>query len=183
MANERQQRLMQEALDEQLSPQQVQELTQELDQDAEGSAQFRRLKRVDTLLRAAPHERAPERLALRIMARLAESIKAQPMSRTSSLALALGLSLVMLVTMPFLIAAVALFLSAVGSAGALSQVLQAIVSLLLVVVAMLEAGIAAAQNMMATTPQAPLLLVALVPVILLWLVRYVFGNRSEDDKG
>jgi anti-sigma factor RsiW len=181
MANERQQRLMQEALDERLSPEQYQELVKELDRDTEGSAQFSRLKQADQLLRTAPHERAPQRLALGIMARLAESMQSHQLSRVSGLALALGLALVMLVTMPLLIAAVALFLNAVGSAAALNAVVAGIATLLTVVVAMLEVFVQSAQKMVTNYPQAPLLLAGIIPVALLWLARYVFRRRAGDD--
>ena len=63
MADERQRQLMQEALDQSLPPELLEKLRQQLDGDAEGSQQFNRLKRVDDMLRSAPHERAPARLA------------------------------------------------------------------------------------------------------------------------
>ena len=74
MANERQKRLMQEALETAPPPEGQRELRQHLDRDAESTAEFSRLKQVDALLRTAPFERAPARLALGIMAKLAQAV-------------------------------------------------------------------------------------------------------------
>jgi hypothetical protein len=181
MPNERQRQLMQEALDAALDQETYQELVTQLDEDEQGKADFSRLKQVDTLLKTAPHERAPQRLALSIMARLAEAVQKPQLSRVSGLALALGLSMVVLVMMPLLVAAVSLFLNAIGSAAVLNTVIQEIANLMTVMVAALQAMVNAAQGLVATYPQAPLLLLALIPVALTWLVRYVYNRRKGGE--
>jgi hypothetical protein len=179
MADERQKRLMQEALDKRLSPEAYEQLRQQLDMDAESSAQFDNLKKLDAMLRSAPFERAPQRLALSILAKIAEMARQRPLSTISALALALGLALVTLVTLPLLVAAVTLFLGAVGSAAALSAVIHQIVNLLALVVAMLEAIVQGAQSVLANYPQAPALMLAVVPIILFWLMRVTRRKDSE----
>ncbi len=182
MANEQHRRLMQEALDEQLSAEAQHELLKQLDEEPEAAAQYQRLRQVDQLLRSAPLERAPQRLALSIMARLAETLKAkEQLARTSGLATALGLSLVVLLALPLLVASAWLFLSAVGSAAALSSLIQQIVGLLAVLVGILEIFVQNAQIIVAEYPQVPVLLVALVPVALFWLMRYALDQQSDES--
>ncbi len=181
MANERQRQLMQEALDAELTLDALKSLREELDTDPNAAADFVRLRQVDQMLKQAPFERAPEHLALKIMARLAESMKPQHLSPERSTALALGLSLVMLVTMPLLIAAVSLFMIAGGDASLLAAVIQKIVALLAIVVAMLEALVQSAKNVVADS-EAPMLLMALIPVTLFWLLKVV-GEHEQQDTG
>ncbi len=180
MANERQKRLMQEALDENLSSEARTELYSHLNQDARDAAAFDRLKQVDHMLRNAPHERAPHRLAMSIMARLAETMSPQQLSRISGLALALGLSLVAGIMIPLLVAAGWLLLGALGSAGALTTAIRTIVSLLAVAIALLEAVIRQIQEFLSAHPELPILMISLIPVSLFWLLRFVPRNRSAN---
>jgi hypothetical protein len=118
------------------------------------------------------------------MARLAESIKPQQWSRVSGLALALGLALVLLVAFPLLVAASWLFLSAAGSAAALDALMQQVVGVLTVIVGMLDVLVSAAQQVVADNPQAPALLLALIPVALFFLTRNTLSKQSnEPDAG
>lgn len=180
MADERQRQLMQEALDQALSPELLEKLRQQLDDDAQGSQQFNRLKKVDDMLRAAPHERAPARLALGIMAKLAQTMNPRQLSTASSSAVALGLALVVLVALPVLTVAISMFLSAIGSAAALNAILQQIANLLALVVGMLDALVEGAQSVLQDYPQAPLLIISVVPIMLFWLLKSV---EQEKDKG
>lgn len=179
MSDERQKRLMQEALDEQLSPEALEQLNQQMGDTTQ--TQFEGLRKLDEMLRNAPFERAPHRLALNIMAKIAEVAKQQNLSTASGLALALGLALVTVVTLPLLVAAATLFLSAAGSAAALSAIIHQIINLLALVVAMLEAFVQGAQSLLANYPQAPMLMLAVVPMILFWLMRAV--NRNPKGGG
>lgn len=182
MANERRNRLLQEALDRALPDETLQQLREQLDRDPETSQAFSRLKQVDDMLRSAPMERAPARLALGIMAKLAQAIKPQQLTSVSGLALALGLSLVVLVALPVLAAAVSLFLAAAGSAAALNAIIQQIANLMALVVAMLDALVKGAQSVLTNYPQAPLLLVSVVPIIAYWLLRTLRGEQDESDE-
>lgn len=182
MANERRTRLIQEALDQTLPDDAMQKLREQLDADPESSQEFSRLKQVDDMLRTAPMERAPARLALGIMAKLAQTLKPQQFSSVSGLALALGLALVVLVALPVLAAAVSLFLAAAGSAAALNAIIQQIANLMALVVAMLDGLVKGAQSVLSTYPQAPLLIISVVPIIAYWLLRAVRGTQDESDE-
>jgi hypothetical protein len=183
MADERQRQLMQEALDQSLAPELLEKLRQQLDGDAEGSQQFNRLKRVDDMLRSAPHERAPARLALSIMAKLAQTMNPRQLSSSSSAAVALGLAMVVMVALPVLTVAISLFLSAMGSAAALNAILQQIANLLALVVGMLDALVEGAQSILQSYPQAPLLILSVTPIILYWLLKAVEGDKDNEEKG
>ncbi|MCB9453967.1 MAG: hypothetical protein H6672_21245 [Anaerolineaceae bacterium] len=180
MSTERQKQLIQEALDDLLTPEAQQELAQELGDDVELSAAYERLKQVDRVLRNAPFEHAPQRLALNIMARLAKSVP-ELKTRVSALALALGLTLVVVVLLPLLVAAGWLILSVMGNAAALSSALQQLTTLLTVVVGVLTVFIEKAQEMVASSPAAPAALLALIPVSIFWLTRNVMGKDSDSD--
>lgn len=180
MANERQKRLMQEALDENLSTEARTELYEHLDQDARDAAAFDRLRQVDHMLRSAPHERAPHRLAMSIMARLAETMSPQQLSRISGLALAMGLSLVAAIMLPLLAAAGWLILSAFGSAGALTAAIRTLVGILAVAITLLEMVIRQIQSFLSEHPEVPLLMISLIPISLFWLLRFVPRNRSAN---
>lgn len=183
MADERQRQLMQEALDQSLSPDLLQKLRQELDGDPSGSQQYNRLKRVDDMLRSAPYERAPARLALGIMAKLAQTMNPRQLSTSSSAAVALGLAMVVMVALPVLTVAISLFLSAMGSAAALNAILQQIANLLALVVAMLDALVQGAQSVLQNYPQAPLLILTVTPIILYWLIKAVEGENDNGEQG
>ncbi len=181
MANERHRRLMQEALDQDLSPENQQELMRRLDQEPDAAAQYSRLRRVDDMLRSAPFEQAPARLALSIMARLAEELKArEQLLRTSGLALAVALALVTLVMLPLLAAAAWLFLSAVGSASALAALIQQVAGMLALLAGALDAFVQGAQSLIADSPQSAALLLALIPAAIYWLMRRR-GEPTSDE--
>ncbi|MCU0474898.1 MAG: hypothetical protein MUC99_02075 [Anaerolineae bacterium] len=72
---------VQEALDAPLSPDQEAALQRDLSADGEAARAARRLERVHDLLSAAPRERAPERLAGRLMARISQIMASQKKRR------------------------------------------------------------------------------------------------------
>lgn len=181
MANERHKRLMQEALDESLSAESLHELYGELDREPENADEFSRLKRVDRLLRTAPMERAPQSLALNIMAKLAEGLQASRLTRNSGLALALALAIVSALLLPALAALGWLMLNTLGSAGALNTVISQIVGLLGVVMAALDGLAKGAQDVLAAYPEIPVVMVTLIPLSLFWLVRFAMHNRQQEE--
>jgi anti-sigma factor RsiW len=182
MANEQHKRLMQEALDENLSAESLQQLYGELDREPENADEFSRLKRVDRLLKSAPMERAPQTLALNIMARLAEGLQTHRLTRNSGLALALALAIVSALLLPALAALGWLILNALGSAGALTQAISQIVGLLGVVMAALDGLAKGAQDVLATYPEVPIVMVTLIPISLFWLARFALQNRQQQEE-
>lgn len=182
MANERQQRLMQEALDETLTSEGMQELYTHLDRDPSESAQFHRLRQVDRVLRTAPFERAPQTLALRIMAKMAEGLSPQQLSLTSGLALAMGLILVTLALLPLMAGISALILNVIGSASALSAVIHQITGLLAAVMTMLQAMVSSAQTVLETYPEVPVVMLTTIPFAMFWLLRVATDARQSSDQ-
>jgi hypothetical protein len=174
----RQNRLMQEALDKNLPAETLSELYAEIDHSPAAAAEFNRLKEVDRMLRRAPYERAPQGLALKIIARLAEGLQPEQLTRSSGLALALGLALLTLVLTPLLAAIGWLILSTIGNAAALSALIGRIVSLLALVMNSLDTLVSGAQEMLKAYPEAPVLL-TLIPIALFWLGRFAWQNREE----
>lgn len=200
MANEKMRRLMQEALDEALSPELQQELTHILDQDESNSAEFNRLNRVHRMLESAPYERAPKRLAATIMARISQTVQAQneaeyaatqaqtqahaqvsPEVEISRQMIQVALSLVMVATMPLLVAASWMVLHSLADVSLLNQVMQQIVSLLMLVLRVLEVFLEKAQEFAENDPEAAMALLALIPVTMLGLVRYILGNNDGSS--
>lgn len=182
MANERQRRLMQEALDDALTSESLQELYSRLDADAADSAEFNRLRQVDRLLRTAPFERAPQTLALKIMARLAEGLNPQQLARSSGLALALGLVLVTLLLLPLLAGLGWLIVSTVGSAAAVNGVVAQVVGLLAAVMNTLESVVEGAQAMLQTYPEVPVVMLTTIPIAMFWLLRVAVDTRHDREQ-
>lgn len=181
MANERQRRLMQEALDDSLTPEGLQELYSGLDRDPSESANFHRLRQVDRMLRTAPFERAPQTLALRIMAQLAQGLSPQQLSRSSGLALALGLTLVMLTLLPLMAGIGWLLLNVLGSAASLSAAIQQVAGLLAAVMNTLQAMVSSAQTVLETYPEMPVVMITTIPIALFWLLRVAVDTRQNRD--
>jgi hypothetical protein len=182
MTDERQRRMMQEALDSQLTAESLRHLREELDRDPAASLQFGRLKKVDDLLRDPPLERAPSRLALSIMAKLAQMAQPEEVnSQQTGLATALGLSMVVVVALPAMAAAVALFLNAAGSSSALAAMMQQVANLMALIVSMLDMLVKGAQSVLASYPQAALLMVTVTPIVLFWLLRALDATEQNQQ--
>lgn len=185
MANNRFQRLMQESLDEALSSEHVTELRRELSRDARQAKEYEKLKRVHQLLSNAPHERAPERLALSIMARIAQSVseeaKAQEeLSPETEQALMLSLTLVFLIAMPALLAASWLVVNAISSPDVLTNVIHQILALLAAILEALQTLLDACETLIHDNPEAVGAALALIPVVLLGLLDYLQGESDEQ---
>lgn len=174
----RQNRLMQEALDKNLPAEELSELYAQIDQSPADAAEFQRLKQVDRMLRAAPFERAPQGLALRVMARLAEGLQPEQLRRSSGLALAVGLALVALILTPLLAVVGWLIVSTLTSATALTALIGQIVNLLALMLNALDALVRGAQQTLLAHPEAPVL-ITLVPIAAFWLARFAWQNREE----
>jgi hypothetical protein len=174
---------MQEALDNSLTPESLQELRTRLDQDAEESAQYQRLRHVDRLLRSAPFERAPQTLALKIIARLAEGLDPQQLTRSSGLALALALALVTLMLLPLMASIGWLILNTLGNAAALSAVIAQIAGVLSALIGMLQGLVTGAQTVLDTYPELPVVVFITTPIALFSLLRFAAStrqNRKQD---
>ncbi len=187
MTNDRQRRLMQEALDDIISADERSELFALLDRDAQSFSEYNRLQRVDKLLRSAPHERAPKRLAAAIMARVAESVRQEAETQLSPLVtlkereimdelIAVAVLLTTIVTMPLLVAAGWLIVHATASPELLETVFAQVISAMLLILHLLEVFLERAQALAAEDPELALALLALMPITLLAIVQYVLSD-------
>lgn len=182
MANERQKRLMQEALDENLAPEEQAELRHYLDSDVRDAQAYQRLQHVDAMLRRAPHERAPQRLAATIMSRLAEMAERMDprLSRISGLALAVALGLVAAVMLPVLALAAWLAITVISSGAGLVAAFERVAALLALLIGFGQSLLAELQAMLAENPEILVLLIGLIPVSLIWLIRFAPRKRTSD---
>lgn len=189
MASEQQKRLMQEALDAQLTAEALLQLSREIEHDPDVKAQFNRLQQVDHMLKTAPHERAPQRLALNIMAQIAKMAEQMSGELESDadvetrMALALSLALLVVTTLPLLVAAVSLYMSAEGDLDSLNAVLAQIVTLLNAVLSMLETFLQEAMSIVEEHPELTAVLVALIPIMAYWVLRLIARQSEINAEG
>lgn len=184
MSNRRQKQLMQEALDENLSSESRNELFNTLDEDIRASAEFERLKEVDTLLRHAPHERAPKDMATNIMARLgamAQRLNPEQLSHISGLAMAIALSLVGAVTIPLLIALIWVILNVITSTNALNQLVQGLASLISFVMNGFSLVLDGLRGFMGNNPELQIIALTAVPASLIWAIWRTRRNRADKS--
>ena len=187
MTDKRKLRLMQDALDKALSPDAEQELNYILDTDPEDAAQFDRLQRVEMLLSAAPHERAPERLALTIMARLAEAAKTETKVQASpeitEEMMQTAIQLVTIAALPMLVGAGWMLLNAQSDPEMLETVLYHVAALLMLVIDVMEVMMEKAQSVYSDDPELAMALLTMIPVLLLALIQEVMDiNEDSDDR-
>ncbi len=198
MASDKHRRLMQESLDQILSEEAQQELFAQLNTDQDTVAEYNQLHRVHNLLQNAPQERAPRRLAATIMARIAQglemqvSLDANPHAEASPEAaqqvlisreiIALALNLVTVATMPLLVAASWMVIHAQADPALLTQVLQQIVALVLLVLKIMEVFLEQAQKLAEDDPETAMAVLALLPVTMLAIVRYMLSEQPDDHQ-
>lgn len=159
MMDNHQRRLMHEALDDELTPESLDELYAGLDADPQGATVFERLRHVDRLLKEAPFEGAPQTLALRVLAKIAE-LQPEQLRRGAGLLLALSISLVALLLLPLMSVLGWMLIHALSNpAAAIGAVIGALSSLAVGLVALIQSAQAALQ----ASPLLPAALAALIP--------------------
>lgn len=177
MTDDRQKRLMHEALDDELAPESLDELYAGLDADAQGATFFEGLRRVDRLLKEAPFEGAPQTLALRVLAKIAE-LQPEQLRRGAGLLLALGIGLAALLLLPLMSALGWLLVNALSNpAAAVSTVIGVLSSVAGALIALVQSAQAALQ----ASPLIPAALVALIPAGY-FLLRRVRGGRLDRER-
>ena len=177
MADERQTRRMHEALDDQLAPDELDALYQGLDSDRHDASLFERLRTVDRMLREAPYENAPQTLALRVLAKIAE-IKPEQLRRGAGLAIALGLGLVALLMLPLFAALGWLIIQVLSNPAA---AVSAVISILGSVAGVILAAVQSVQAALLSSPLIPAALLGAIPAGLL-LLRRLRGNRLDRER-
>lgn len=192
MANERQRQMMQDALDNVLSHEEREELFSLLDTDAESSQEYDQLQRVDQLMRTTPSVRAPKRLAVSIMARVAESMQAQARNMAQETSpeaqklreelVKLAVELTSLITTPLLLSMSYAILNHSASPAMFNQILSQIVSSMMVIVEILDVLIARADELSTEDPEAASAVLAMIPVTVLAIARYFLDDLDDDEE-
>ena len=180
MSEERKQRhedMMHEELDGQLSDEMARRLVEVLGRDQAAAQEYNRLRRIDTILKRAPHQRAPARLAATIMARLAERVRAQ--TELSALApetqrmMMLSFSAVTMALMPMMEAASWLVLNAQRDPQLLGDVVGEIISLMSLVTDALIQLLDDAEGLAREDPNVATATLALTPYLLSSILDYL----------
>ena len=162
--------LMQEALDGQLADDLALELREALDKDASASREMDRLRRVDAMLKRAPHQRAPARLAATILARLAQRVEAEAelaqLPPETQKLMMLYMSACMMAMMPMMEAASWLVLNARRDPELLGEAMLHTISYMSMVTDALIMLLQDAEDLARTQPQLATATLALTPYML-----------------
>ncbi len=185
MTDDRLQQLMQDALDETLSPEQQQELSESLAQDQVAAEEFQAQQQVDDLLTRPPMERAPQRLAMTIMARIGEMAIEQQQQRGEfdalmQASLTVALQLVTVATMPLLVGASWMLVNAMADEDLMDEVFTQIVGLLRLTLDTMSVIVEEAEKLSKEDPEAAMVMLSLMPVTMLELVKNILDVDEED---
>lgn len=125
---------MHEKLDGVLDDRLTEELARFLADDRDAAREYERLENVDALLATAPSMRAPQRLAVTIMARLAQQIEMQAqiqaLPHELRATIMQSLSLSMVATMPLMVGASWVVLNAMADPRLLTRVVERVIGLM-----------------------------------------------------
>jgi hypothetical protein len=181
--NRRTEQLMQQALDGALEPQQEAEFTQLLRNDPEQLKEYDAQQQVDNLLRFPPMERAPKRLGLAIMSRIAQAMTTNPHIKVSPLTeaqLQLAVQLVTVTTLPILSAAGYLLLNAQSNPKQLERLLTPVLGLLVLVIDAMTMMLDQAEQVYEEDPELALAILTLIPPMLLTLTQQILDGDSDE---
>lgn len=188
MTDERLQHLMQDALDEVLSPQEQRELSRTLEVDEQAAEEFDQQQRVNDLLSRPPMERAPQRLAMTIMARIGALAREQQQEHSQQLdevteaSLQLAIQLVTVATMPLLAGASWMLINALADEEFMDDVFTQVAGLLILTLDTMRVLIEEAEAIAAEDPQTAMAILTLIPVTMLELVKIVLGEDDDEDE-
>ncbi len=175
--SQEQQEMMQEALDGQLSEGMARKLVDILGSDQSAAHEFERLQHVDDLLKRAPHQRAPARLAVTIMARVVERMRAESqyadLPPETQRVMMLCLSAAMMAMMPMMEAASWLVLNARRDPELLSDVMIETIGWMSLVTDALILLLEDAENLARTEPEVATATLALTPYLLSVMLDYL----------
>ena len=178
--------MMQEAIDGQLSEEKGRQLLELLERDSGAAQAFDRLRRVDNMLKRAPQQRAPARLAATIMARLAQRMEsetelAQLPAETQKLVM-LSLSGAMMAMMPMMEAASWLVLNARRDPELLGEVMLQTIGMMSLVTEALILLLENAEDQARTHPELATATLALTPYLLKSMLDHLDSTHKETRK-
>ncbi len=178
---------MQENLDGVLEEELAEELYAYLNADEEAAEEYSRLEQLDNLLSRAPHVRAPQRIAVTIMARLSHQLQREAdvdhMPEEVRQAFLMSISLVMLETMPMMIAASYLVLNAGRDPKLIGRVLERTIALQVMVIDALVFLLKEVEYQLSRDPEKAAVTMSLIPIVLEGILDYMHdqnnGNRLQ----
>ena len=189
MNMDRRQRLMQSSLDGELSPDERKELRQLVERSEDVAEELNQLQTVHTLLQRPPHERAPERLASVIMARIAQMVRQeqfpadQPeVDELAEAMLNVAVATVTVATLPLLVGAAWLMLNRKSHPEAIEALLDQVATLIVLVMETMQVMLEQAQEAFEDDPELAMAILTLIPLTLLTLVRQVLGIEDDEDQ-
>ena len=172
-----QQDLMQEALDGQLSEEMTSRLVDMLSRDQSAAREYDQLRQVDALLKRAPHQRAPARLAATIMARVAQKVQAETeradLPPETQRLMMLSLSAAMMAMMPMMEAASWLVLNAQRDPELLGDIMLETIAWMSLVTDALILLLEDAESLARTEPDVAKATLALTPYLLSSILDYL----------
>lgn len=175
---------MQENLDGVLEQEQVEELYAYLNADEEAAAEYARLEQLDTLFSRAPHVRAPQRLAVTIMARLSHQLQlevdVEAMPEEVRQAFLLCMSLVMLETMPMMVAASYLVLNVGHDPKLIGRVLERTIALEVMVIDALVFLLKEVEYQITRNPEKAAVTMSLIPIVLQSILDYLYDSSRNN---
>ena len=176
--------MMQEAIDGQLSEEMGRKLLDLLGRDDSAAREYDRLQRIDSLLKRAPQQRAPARLAATIMARLAHRVEAETeladLPPETQQLMMLSLSASMMAMMPMMEAASWLVLNAQRDPELLSEVMLQTIGWMSLVTEALILLLDDAEDLAKTQPELATATLALTPYLLSSVLDHLDQiNRKE----
>jgi len=188
MTDDRKLRMMQDALDGELSPEEELEFTGLLKEEPQTATRYSKMERAETLLRDAGlrHERAPERLALTIMARLGETIMLEAeqldeLDEMTEATMHIAMTMVTISTLPLMVGASWMILNARANPKAFEAILTEVAALYIMVLDVMRMMLDDVQSLYKTDPERAMATLALMPLTLLTLVRQVLGIEEDED--
>ncbi len=169
--------MMQQALDGELSPEHEEELLTHLDRDEDAAQEFDRLRRIDRMLRRTSTRRAPDRLAVTIMARLAESMEAklqqEDLPESTQQMIMASLSLVMAMMHPMMVAASWMVLNTDEDPDVFTELTVQSVALLYLMIDAMKALMQDLEQMVHDDPEVAKVALSLIPFMLEGMLDYL----------
>ena len=188
MNMDRRQQLIQDSLDGELSAAEESELRQLVERSQDAAQELNQLEAIHTLLQRPPHERAPQRLASVIMARIAQMVQQEhlqvgeaELDEISQAMLNVAISTVTVATLPLLVGAAWLMLNQKSHPEAIEAVLDQVATLIELVMDTMQVMLEQAQQAFDEDPELAMAILTLIPATLLVLVRQVLGIEGEEE--
>lgn len=167
MADDKAQRLnqLQESLDQPLTPEAETALRRELETDPDTRQSANNLERVHQMLTVAPRERAPERLASRIMQRVNAILQEQKAEtwQVNQDAVAAAIALANAAAMPLMTGAAWLMIHAASQPELMKTMLPRIISVHLMLIEVMVEVLREAEAYAADDPAAAAAILRLLP--------------------